>query len=155
MAEANQHSTKLKSKKHLELHTVITTPLGRVIEFMDKLPQSNRNLAEATLQARFLPFVLDKNSATYQVIALQCIMELEAWAKIIREYAGLSLSSVSTAMLVSSASNSDSNHNELTAINSNQNSPELDDEDTVVELFKPQNQVDELHQIMFGDLFGN
>ena len=48
---------------------------------------SNKELASTTLQARFLPFVLDKNDPNFREIAIRCANECEAMGRAIREYA--------------------------------------------------------------------
>lgn len=77
--------------KHLSLRAGMNTVLGRVITHLQDELTNQRELASNTLQARFLPFVVGKDDPRFLEIALRCACQCEAWAREIREYAGLSI----------------------------------------------------------------
>jgi hypothetical protein len=85
----------MPTDKHLKLRAADKSALGRVIAHIQEQPVNNQELASATLQARFLPFVMDKNDPHFREVAIRCATECEAMAKAIREYAGLNSSMVS------------------------------------------------------------
>ena len=57
------------------LETRAKTGLGKVISYVQKHPQGDQILGSQTLNARFLPFVLDKKNAKDRAIARQCMLE--------------------------------------------------------------------------------
>ena len=77
--------------KHLSLRAGVNTVLGKVIAHLQDELTNQKELASTTLQARFLPFVVGKDDPRFQEIALRCACQCEAWAREIREYAGLSI----------------------------------------------------------------
>lgn len=79
------------SDKHLKLRAGFNTALGRVIAYLQDEPTNQRELASNTLLARFLPFIVAKDDPRFFEIAIRCACQCEAWAKEIREYAGLSI----------------------------------------------------------------
>ena len=84
-----------RKRKSLKLTFEENTPEGQMIAYIQQLPFDNQTLALQTLQARFLPFVIDKSDRNFQEIALQCACMCESWAKVIREYASLQTSHTS------------------------------------------------------------
>jgi hypothetical protein len=56
---------------------------------MQTLPINNQELVVQTLQMRFFSFTLDREDPNLVNFAIQCANECEAWARAIREYAGL------------------------------------------------------------------
>lgn len=75
--------------KHLKLRASPNSALAMTLAYIQDEPTNNQVLAGATLQGRFLPFAIDKDDPSFQVIAIRCANECEAWARSIREYAGL------------------------------------------------------------------
>ena len=67
------------------------TYLGKVIDYVKQTPfnQNNKGIAIEMLFARFLPLVLERNSPSNRVIAIECAIKCETWAKVIRELWGL------------------------------------------------------------------
>lgn len=78
--------------KHLKLRASLNSTLGQVITYIQDEPGNQRELASTTLQGRFLPFATDKDDPRFKEIAIRCANDCEAWAKAIREHAGLSTS---------------------------------------------------------------
>ncbi len=82
---------RLKIMNGLDIRCSSNSWLGRIIDYMQKMPSnsSSRDLAIEMLFARFLPLVLDRNSPSNRVIAIECAIKCETWAKVIRELWGL------------------------------------------------------------------
>ncbi len=82
---------RLKIMNGLDIRCPSNSWLGRIIDYMQKMPSnsSSRDLAIEMLFARFLPLVLDRNSPSNRVIAIECATKCETWAKVIREVWGL------------------------------------------------------------------
>lgn len=82
---------RLKIMDGLDIRCSSNSWLGRIIDYMQKMPSncSSRDLAIEMLFARFLPLVLDRNSPSNRVIAIECATKCETWAKVIREVWGL------------------------------------------------------------------
>lgn len=78
--------------KHLKLRATPDSALGRVITHLQNGPTNQQELAAATLLSRFLPFAMDKKDSQFREIAIRSANECEAWARAIREYAGLGTS---------------------------------------------------------------
>ena len=75
----------------LTLRGKTTTFFGMAISYArDNFPASVEMLKE-TILCRFLPFALSTDHPEFQVICLNCAIQLEAWARVIREYAGLNV----------------------------------------------------------------
>ena len=85
--------------KHLKLRAAPGTSLGKVISYIQSQPVNNQELSGSTLQGRFLPFAMDRDDPMLREIAIRCACECEAWAKAIREYAGLGIPVISNAMM--------------------------------------------------------
>ncbi len=83
--------------KHLKLRAAPDSALGLVITHIQEEPTNNQELAAATLRARFLPFKIAQDDPRFREIAIRCAHECEAWARAIREYAGLGASPVLTS----------------------------------------------------------
>lgn len=81
------------SDKHLKLRGHPHSRLGKTLAYLQSLDTNIQSVASQTLESRFLPFAVDKNDPKFQVIALMCATECEAWARAIREYAALPSSS--------------------------------------------------------------
>ena len=80
---------KKETDKHLKLRATPNSALAKVITKIQNDPINNQELAAATLRGRFLPFAIDKDDPSFREMAIRCANECEAWAKAIREYAGL------------------------------------------------------------------
>lgn len=83
-----------QSDKHLKLRGHPHSRLGRVLAYLQSLDTNIQSLASQTLESRFLPFAIDRDSPQFRAIAIQCATECEAWARAIREYAALPSSSL-------------------------------------------------------------
>ena len=57
------------AQKRLTLRTRAKTGLGKVISYVQKHPQGDQVLVSQTLNARFLPFVLDKKNSKDRAIS--------------------------------------------------------------------------------------
>lgn len=79
--------------KHLQLRASPRSALGKAISYIQDDPTDNQDLAGETLIGRFLPFTVDPNDKRFQMIAIRCAVECEAWGRAIREYAGLPIPS--------------------------------------------------------------
>ena len=79
----------MATDKHLKLRAAPNSALAKVITKIQNDPVNNQDLAASTLRGRFLPFAIDKDDPSFREIAIRCANECEAWAKAIREYAGL------------------------------------------------------------------
>ena len=75
--------------KHLKLRAAPNSALAKVITKIQNDPTNNQELAASTLRGRFLPFAIEKDDPQFQEMAIRCATECEAWARAIREYAGL------------------------------------------------------------------
>ena len=75
--------------KHLKLRAAPKSGLGRVITYLQNGSNNQQELASTTLQSRFLPLAMDRSEPEFRSIAIRCATECEAWARAIREYAGL------------------------------------------------------------------
>ena len=80
---------KKETDKHLKLRATPNSALAKVITKIQNDPINNQELAAATLRGRFLPFAIDKDDPSFREMAIRCANECEAWARAIREYAGL------------------------------------------------------------------
>ncbi len=82
------------SDKHLKLRGHPNSRLGKTLAYLQSLDTNTQSLASQTLESRFLPFAHDRNDPKFQALAIQCATECEAWARAIREYAALPISSL-------------------------------------------------------------
>ena len=93
----------MATDKHLKLRAAPNSALAKVITKIQNDPTNNQELAASTLRGRFLPFAIDKDDPLFREMAIRCANECEAWARAIREYAGLgaspSLSSMNTGIV--------------------------------------------------------
>ena len=80
---------RLKIGEGLELRCSANSPLGEVINYLQKMPLNNLEMARSTLIARYLPFTLDSTQEEYRAAALACAIECESWGRAIREYCAL------------------------------------------------------------------
>ena len=82
-----------RSKKAVEKSLTLRRPeasaLGRIITYLQEDPSNQVELGSATLQGRFLPFAMDRDEPGFRETAIRCANDCEAWAKAIREHAGL------------------------------------------------------------------
>lgn len=62
---------------------------GLVISYVRENFGNNHEIFKETISARFLPFALSPDHPEYRAICLMCAANLEAWARAIREHAGL------------------------------------------------------------------
>ena len=83
-----------QSDKHLKLRGHPNSRLGKTLAYIQSLDTNTQALASQTLESRFLPFALDRNDPKFRALAIQCATECEAWARAIREYAALPISSL-------------------------------------------------------------
>ena len=83
----------MATDKHLKLRAAPNSALAKVITKIQNDPTNNQELAASTLRGRFLPFAIDKDDPSFREMAIRCANECEAWAKAIREYAGLGAAS--------------------------------------------------------------
>jgi hypothetical protein len=80
---------RLKIGAGLELRCSANSPLGEVINYLQKMPLNNLEMARSTLIARYLPFTLDLSQQEHRAAALACAIECESWGRAIREYCAL------------------------------------------------------------------
>ncbi len=116
--------------KHLKLRAAPDSALGLVITHIQEEPTNNQELAAATLRGRFLPFKIAQDDPRFREIAIRCAHECEAWARAIREYAGLGTSPALTSTVGGQL---------------NQNSydlQQLDPESDLDEQFEPEEEID-------------
>ncbi len=92
---------RLKIGEGLELRCSANSPLGEVINYLQKMPLNNLEMARSTLIARYLPFTLDSTQEEYRAAALACAIECESWGRAIREYCALPSSSIYNPIAVS------------------------------------------------------
>ena len=86
---------RLKIGSGFELRCSANSPLGEVINYLQKMPLNNLEMARSTLIARYLPFTLDLSQEEHRAAALACAIECESWGRAIREYCGLPSASIS------------------------------------------------------------
>mgnify|MGYP001801371104 CR=1 FL=1 len=65
---------------------------GQLIEFLNSKSSSKNRIAINTLEARFLPLLLDKEDPLSMVCALDCLGKLEGFKQAIISYYGLEAS---------------------------------------------------------------
>ncbi len=87
-------------------------------------PTNNQELAAATLLGRFLPLAIAQDDPLFREMAIRCANECEAWARAIREYAGLGTSPALTSTVRGRVNHP---HHEL-----QQQAPEFDSDDESV-----------------------
>ncbi len=92
---------RLKIGAGLELRCSANSPLGEVINYLQKMPLNNLEMARSTLIARYLPFTLDLSQEEYRAAALACAVECESWGRAIREYCALPSASICNPIAVS------------------------------------------------------
>lgn len=82
---------RLKVMDGLDIRCPSNSWLGRIIDYMQKIPSncSSRDLAIEMLFARFLPLVIETNEPSNRAIAIECAIKCETWARVIRELWGL------------------------------------------------------------------
>lgn len=78
-----------ETDKHLKLRASQDSGLGKCIAYLQEHPLKQQTLASQTLEARFLPFVMDKNDPQFEAIAIQCAEQCLSWARAIQQYASL------------------------------------------------------------------
>ncbi len=107
------------AQKRLTLRTRAKTGLGKVISYVQKHPQGDQDLVSQTLNARFLPFVLDKKNAKDRAIARQCMLKCLGYmlahreadlCEIANEW-DLAIPGVGMATVVSNGNNNGSGNN--------------------------------------------
>jgi len=86
----NEKESKPKQKT-LQLRADDHTSLGKIITYLQAHIVSSRKLNASTLEARFLPFVMDKDDPEFFETAIECAEICEAWGATIRQYAGLNV----------------------------------------------------------------
>ncbi|BAU67426.1 hypothetical protein STA3757_48480 (plasmid) [Stanieria sp. NIES-3757] len=91
---------RLKIGEGLELRCSANSPLGEVINYLQKMPLNNLEMARSTLIARYLPFTLDLSQEEHRAAALACAIECESWGRAIREYCALPSTSISNPISV-------------------------------------------------------
>ncbi len=80
-----------QTDKHLKLRANPDSGLGRCIAYLQEHPSPQHTLAAQTLEARFLPFVMDKNDPQFEAVAIQCAEQCLSWARAIQQYASLNM----------------------------------------------------------------
>ena len=65
--------------------------MSGVVTYLQENPFNQQMLAAQTLEARFLPFVMDKNDPQFHGIAIQCAEQCLSWARAIQQYASLNM----------------------------------------------------------------
>lgn len=95
-------------ERYLNLRFSTENSFGQVIDYLHQHSTDARFLAMFTLEARFLPFIKDRNAPDFEEVATVCANTCEAWASAIREYAGLNKAQKTTFI-----SNIDSQINEV------------------------------------------
>ena len=80
-----------QTDKHLKLRANPDSGLGRCIAYLQEHPSPQQMLAAQTLEARFLPFVMDKNDPQFEAVAIQCAEQCLSWARAIQQYASLNM----------------------------------------------------------------
>ncbi|MEL4896920.1 hypothetical protein [Crocosphaera sp. Alani8] len=80
-----------ETDKHIKLRANPDSGLGKCISYLQENPFNQQMLAAQTLEARFLPFVMDKNDPQFQGIAIQCAEQCLSWARAIQQYASLNM----------------------------------------------------------------
>ncbi len=93
------------AQKRLTLRTRAKTGLGKVISYVQKHPQGDQVLVSQTLNARFLPFVLDKKNSKDRAIARQCMLECLGYMLAIASEWDLAIPGLGVATVVSNGSN--------------------------------------------------
>lgn len=95
MSKSKQDNKRKQKQCTLRFKVVLNadekTNLGRLIEFLNNGNCDKKRDTINTLEARFLPFLIDKNSPDAKRIALDCARRLMAFAQAILDYYGLSL----------------------------------------------------------------
>lgn len=72
-----------KPQQYLRLRPRSESGLGQILAYLEMHPGDRQELASQTLQARFLPFILDKTNPHSRGIARQCLEECLAYARAI------------------------------------------------------------------------
>ncbi|MEA5469695.1 hypothetical protein [Spirulina sp. 06S082] len=85
-----------KPQQYLRLRPRSESALGQILAYLETHPGDRQELASQTLQARFLPFVLDKTDPHSRGIARQCLEECLAYARAIASEWELEISDMST-----------------------------------------------------------
>ncbi len=80
-----------ETDKHIKLRANPDSGLGKCITYLQENPFNQQMLAAQTLEARFLPFVMDKNDPQFHGIAIQCAEQCLSWARAIQQYASLNM----------------------------------------------------------------
>ena len=80
-----------QTDKPLKLRASPDSGLGRCIAYLQEHPSPQQMLAAQTLEARFLPFVMDKNDPQFEAVAIQCAEQCLSWARAIQQYASLNM----------------------------------------------------------------
>ncbi len=80
-----------ETDKHIKLRANPDSGLGKCISYLQENPFNQQMLAAQTLEARFLPFVMDKNDPQFHGIAIQCAEQCLSWARAIQQYASLNM----------------------------------------------------------------
>ena len=76
------------SEKNFKLRSPPHTSLGKIITYLQNHPTNTQELVARTLEARFLPFTMDKEDPAFYEIAVNCAEVCEAWGATIRQYIG-------------------------------------------------------------------
>ena len=75
-----------ETDKHIKLRANPDSGLGKCISYLQENPFNQQMLAAQTLEARFLPFVMDKNDPQFHGIAIQCAEQCLSWAWAIQQF---------------------------------------------------------------------
>lgn len=75
--------------KKTELRATPSSALGKVIDYLKASAVDNKQVFTELLMARYLPFVLDKDSPEYEEKVLNSINTLKAWILTIEQFSGI------------------------------------------------------------------
>jgi hypothetical protein len=78
----------------IKLRAKADSTVGQLIQYLQNKPNKNQDSALEVLMVRYLPFALSPDHEQYRDVAIECANQCEAWARAIREKAGLVNNSV-------------------------------------------------------------
>ncbi|MBP0017018.1 MAG: hypothetical protein J7647_05590 [Cyanobacteria bacterium SBLK] len=99
-------------QQRLSLRPRTNSALGQILVYLDADSRGKQELTAQTLQARFLPFVLDKTEPRSRGIARQCLEECLAYARAIASEWELEISGLGVTRSPQSSPNSPSDNEE-------------------------------------------
>ncbi len=99
MGRVSKKSNTLFPEKTLQLRSPADSSLGQVIAYLQNHISGIQKLSAFTLEARFLPFVMDKDDPEFLETAIECAEICEAWGATIRQYVGLSVEPIQVSKI--------------------------------------------------------